>query len=86
MSQRAERDKVRVNIAVKIISFGDSAAIVLPDELLAHFGAGVGDTLHVTAVPGGLRLTTSDPAFAENLAVADRIIAEDRGVLGKLAE
>ena len=68
-----------------IEKIGDSAGLVLPEELLAHLGAEVGDTLYVTETPDGLRLTAIDPNIASELDAAEAIMREDRDILRDLA-
>ncbi len=45
-----------------------------------------GDRLFVVETAGGVALTPFDEAVAKQLAVAERIMREDRDVLRKLAE
>jgi len=75
-----------MNIPLKITKIGNSAGLILPKELLARLRAGVGDTLYVTEAPDGIRITASDPSFAEKMAVAERIMREDRDILRELAK
>jgi putative addiction module antidote len=75
-----------MNIPVKITRIGNSAGLILPKELLARLRAGVGDTLYVTEAPDGIRITAADPSFAEKMAVAERIMREDRDILRELAK
>lgn len=81
-----KRYNVRMNMPVKITKIGNSAGIVLPKELLARLRAGVGDTLYVTEAPDGIRITAADPDFAEKMAVAERVMREDRDILRILAQ
>jgi putative addiction module antidote len=75
-----------MNIALKVTKIGNSAGVVLPKDLLTRLRAGVGDTLYVTEAPDGIRITASDPEFAEKMAVAERIMREDRDILRILAQ
>lgn len=75
-----------MNMALKITKIGNSAGVVLPKDLLARLRAGVGDTLYVTEAPDGVRITAADPTFAEKMAVAERIMREDRDILRELAK
>jgi putative addiction module antidote len=76
----------RMNAPLKITKIGNSAGIVLPKELLARLRVGVGDTLYVTEAPDGIRITASDPEFAEKMAVAEQVMREDRDILRILAQ
>ncbi|MCB2059139.1 MAG: AbrB/MazE/SpoVT family DNA-binding domain-containing protein, partial [Novosphingobium sp.] len=59
---------------------------ILPKEVLARLRAGIGDTLHVTEAPDGIRITAADPSFAEKMEVAEKIMREDRDILRELAK
>jgi putative addiction module antidote len=72
--------------ALKLRRIGNSVGVVLPKEALARLRAGAGDTVHVTEVPGGIRLTTYDPEFEAQMAVARQIMKEDRDILRELAK
>ena len=75
-----------MNASLKITKIGNSAGVVLPKELLAKLRAGVGDTLYVSETPEGIRITAANPEFAEKMAVAERIMREDRDILRVLAK
>ena len=75
-----------MNASLKITRIGNSAGVVLPKELLAKLRAGVGDTLYVSETPDGVRITASNPDFAVKMAVAERIMREDRDILRALAK
>jgi len=77
---------IRMNAPLKITKIGNSAGIVLPKELLARLRVGVGDSLYVTEAPDGIRITAADPDFAEKMAVAERVMREDRDILRELAK
>jgi len=71
---------------LKITTVGNSAGIILPKELLARLRLQKGDELFALETPDGIKLTAFDPALAEQMEVAERIMREDRAVLRKLAE
>jgi len=75
-----------MNASLKITKIGNSAGIVLPKELLAKLRAGLGDTLYVTETPGGIRITAADPSFEARMALAEKIMREDRSILRALAK
>jgi putative addiction module antidote len=58
----------------------------LPRELLQRLGVDKGDTLHVTEVPDGIKLTQRDPEFEEQMRVAESVMRDDRDVLKRLAK
>ncbi|MEA3045272.1 MAG: hypothetical protein QOH47_3110 [Sphingomonadales bacterium] len=75
-----------MNAKLKITKIGNSVGIVLPKELLARLRVGQGDTLYASEAPDGVRLTASDPDFEEKMALAERIMREDRDILRALAK
>ena len=54
--------------------------------MLAKLRVGLGDTLHLTEAPDGVRLTATDPDFAAKMDVAEEIMREDRDILRVLAK
>ncbi|MDN5865498.1 MAG: AbrB/MazE/SpoVT family DNA-binding domain-containing protein [Gammaproteobacteria bacterium] len=71
---------------LKITTVGNSAGVVLPKELLARLRLEKGDSLYVTEVPGGIKLEPYDPEFERQMAVAERVMHEERDLLRKLAD
>lgn len=71
---------------LKITTIGNSAGVILPKELLARLRLQKGDELYALETPDGIRLTAYDPALAEQMEVAEKIMREDRAVLRKLAQ
>ncbi len=75
-----------MNKPLKITRIGNSAGIILPKEVLARLRVGPGDELYVSEAPDGIRLTATDPSFAEKMEVAEKIMREDRDILRELAK
>jgi putative addiction module antidote len=73
-------------VELKLKSIGNSVGVIIPKEMLAKLGLGQGDTLYAIETPEGLRLSTSDPVFEEQMAVARRIMKERWAVLRELAK
>lgn len=71
---------------LKITTVGNSAGVVLPKELLARLRLEKGDELFVTELPGGFNLMPHDPAFEQQMEVAERVMRKRRTLLRKLAE
>ena len=71
---------------LKITTIGNSAGVVLPKELLARLRLDKGDTLYATEVPGGIKLMPYDPALAQQMEVAEKVMKRRRTLLRKLAE
>ncbi|MBV9065877.1 MAG: AbrB/MazE/SpoVT family DNA-binding domain-containing protein [Methylobacteriaceae bacterium] len=72
--------------ALKLRKIGNSVGLVLPKEALARLRVEAGDTVHMTEVPGGVRLTPYDPVFERQMAVARKIMKRNRNVLRELAK
>jgi putative addiction module antidote len=72
--------------ALKLTQIGNSVGVILPKELLAKLGVGKGDTIYAIDQPDGIRLTTADPDFEAQLALARKIMKERRNVLRELAK
>lgn len=75
-----------MNTKLKIRKIGNSAGVVLPREVLARLRVSEGDAVYVTEAPDGVRLTAADPDFEAQMAVAERIMREDRDILRVLAK
>jgi putative addiction module antidote len=82
--QRYRRSVVMVPL--KLTQIGNSVGVILPRELLAKLGVGKGDTIYAIESPEGLRLSTADPEFEQQMEVARRIMKERWAVLRELAK
>jgi putative addiction module antidote len=71
---------------LKITTVGNSVGVVLPKEMLERLRVQKGDTLYVTETPDGIELRAYDEEFAEQMAIAEQVMREDRDVLKRLAE
>ena len=71
--------------SVKVTAVGNALGVVLPKDMLAKLGIGKGDRLFVTETATGIRLSTHDPEFTEQMEAAEIIMRKHRDVLGKLA-
>ncbi|HBE81959.1 MAG TPA: AbrB/MazE/SpoVT family DNA-binding domain-containing protein [Blastocatellia bacterium] len=71
---------------LSVTTVGNSIGVVLPRHVLERLRVDKGDKLFVLETPAGIELTPYDPEFAEQMAVAERVMREDRDVLRKLAE
>jgi putative addiction module antidote len=75
-----------MNTQLKITKIGNSLGVILPKELLAKLRVELGDSLFATEAPDGMRITASNPDFAAKMAVAEKIMREDRDILRVLAK
>ena len=71
---------------LKVTTIGSSVGVVLPKEILAKLRVEKGDTLSVSETPDGIELRAYDEEFAEDMAIAERVMRENRDLLRKLAE
>lgn len=65
-------------IKLKVTTVGNSLGVVLPKELLARLRIEKGDLLFITEVPGGIKLMPHDPAFEEQMTVANGVMRRRR--------
>jgi putative addiction module antidote len=75
-----------MTIKLKVTTVGSSIGVVLPKEILAKLRVAKGDTLFVSETPDGIELRPYDDEFAEQMAIAEQVMREDRDVLRKLAK
>ena len=75
-----------MNKALKITKVGNSAAIILPKDVLTRLRVAQGDTVYVSEAPDGVRLSATNPDFAAKMALAEQIMREDRDILRVLAQ
>lgn len=71
---------------LEIKKIGNSTGLILPKDLLARLNLKQGDTVHVTEMPGGVRLTVADPDFQAAMSVVDDVMDEYRDTLTELAK
>ena len=71
---------------LKITTIGNSVGVVLPREILERLRVKKGDSVYALETPNGIELTPYDEEFAEQMAIAERVMREDRDALRKLAE
>lgn len=71
---------------LKLTQIGNSVGVILPKEILALLNVGKGDELFVSRTPDGIVLRTFNEKHANQMAVARKVMHEDREVLRRLAE
>ncbi len=72
--------------ALKLIQIGNSVGVILPKELLKRLKLEKGDTVFLTEVASGIRLSAYDPEFETQMTAARRIMKKRRGALRELAK
>jgi putative addiction module antidote len=71
---------------LKVTNIGNSVGVILPDEILERLRVKRGDTLYAIETKNGIELTANNPALAEQMEIAERVMREDQEALRKLAE
>jgi len=71
---------------LKLTKIGNSVGVILPKEALTRMRASVGDTVHLSETPGGVRLTSYDPDFELQMTAARKIMRKRRNALRELAK
>ena len=65
---------------------GNSTGFVIPREIVLRLGIAPGQGFHITEIPGGVRITSYDPAFEQTMDALDGLIDEYRDTLRTLAK
>lgn len=71
---------------LRLSQVGNSLGVILPKELLAKMRLEKGDTIFLTDSPDGLRITTHNPEFEQQMTAARDIMKQRRAVLRELAK
>lgn len=71
---------------LKLTQIGSSVGVILPKAMLEHMRVGKGDFLQVLEIPDGYQVQPFDAEFAKQMAVAEKVMREDRDILRRLAE
>ena len=71
---------------LKLTQIGNSVGAIFPKELLVRMRLEKGDEFYVTDTPDGLRITTHNPEFEEQMRIGREIMKERRAVLHELAK
>ena len=72
--------------ALKLTQIGNSVGVILPKEVLARLKLEKGDTVFVTDVTDGIRLTPYSPEFETQMSAARDVMKKRRQVLRELAK
>ena len=73
-------------LKLKISRIGNSAGLLLPREALAKLRVEQGDSVFLTEMPDGYRITPYDPAFEKKMAKTEEIMARYRNTLHALSK
>lgn len=72
--------------ALKLTQIGNSVRVILPKEILARLKLEKGDTVFVTDVENGVRLSPYSAEFEAQMAAAREVMKRRRQVLRELAK
>ena len=75
-----------VMLKLKIIKHGSSAAIILPEVVMARLNVTEGDPLYLTEVRGGYKVTANDRELRRQTKLAAQIMKRDREILRALSD
>jgi len=75
-----------MTLELKLRKIGNSVGIVLPKEALAHLKVGEGDTLTLTEIQDGVRLSANNPEFVKTMTVFESLNRRYRNALRELAK
>ena len=78
--------KIKPPLALKIIKVGNSQGIILPKDMLAKLGVGLGDELDVVDQGDGLVIRRHDAGFAAQMEAARAVMKKRRAALRELAK
>jgi putative addiction module antidote len=74
-------------LAFKLTTVGNSVGFILPKEAQSRLKVEKGDTIYATEAPdGSYRLTAHDVEFERQMALAEKIMHDDRDILSVLAK
>lgn len=73
-------------VELKVRKLGNSLGTLLPKDVVDHLGLAEGDRLFLVENKDGYRLTPYDPAFEEQMRIAEAGMGRYRNTLRKLAE
>ena len=71
---------------VKLTQIGNSVGVILPKEVLARLKVEKGDSLFMSEAANGVTLSTYNPEFAAQMALARGLMKKRRDVLRELAK
>ncbi|MCB1592997.1 MAG: AbrB/MazE/SpoVT family DNA-binding domain-containing protein [Alphaproteobacteria bacterium] len=71
---------------LKITKIGNSLGVVLPKDVLANLNVEKGDVLWLSESGDGITLSPYDPAFAEQMDAARKLMKKRRNALRELAK
>ncbi len=71
---------------LKVTKIGNSLGVILPRDLLGKLQLDKGDSLFLVETPEGLRITSYDPAFADQMEQARALMKKRRNAVNELSK
>ncbi len=71
---------------LKVTKIGNSLGVILPRDLLGKLQLDKGDSIFLVDTPDGLRITSYDPDFAEQMEQARTLMKKRRNVINELSK
>jgi putative addiction module antidote len=71
---------------LKVTKIGNSLGVILPRDLLGKLQLDKGDSIFLVDTPEGLRITSYDPGFAEQMEQARALMKKRRNVINELSK
>ena len=71
---------------LKVTKIGNSLGVILPRDLLGKLQLDKGDSIFLVNTPDGFRMTSYDPAFAEQMESARTLMRKRRNVVNELTK
>jgi len=71
---------------LKVTKIGNSLGVILPRDLLGKLQLDKGDSIFLVDTPDGLRITSYDPDFAEQMDQARTLMKKRRNVINELSK
>lgn len=68
------------------VKIGDADGIILPRSVLERLNLVSGDSVYVTDMPDGVKISTRDAKFELAMMHAERVMRENDNALRRLAE
>jgi len=71
---------------LKVTKIGNSLGVILPRDLLGKLQLDKGDSIFLVDTPDGMRITSYDPAFAEQMESARTLMKKRRNAVNELTK
>lgn len=73
-------------MTTKLLKLDDSFSVAIPTEMVESLNMQSGDQLEIVATDAGIELRRVQSKFERQMAIAEKVMAENEVALRKLAE